>query len=167
MKRATQIVLLIFSKKSSQLGVEIERKFLVERSAWNKVRPENGVKILQGYVMRSPEKTVRIRVKGERGYITLKGKTQGATRSEFEYEIPKSDAEKMLSCFCDQFIDKVRFEIEVDGKIWEVDEFSSPKKGLILAEIELAHESEIFEIPDWVTEDVTHDPSYFNANMLP
>tara|TARA_B100000508_G_C11465634_1_gene282078 strand:- start:9490 stop:9936 length:447 start_codon:yes stop_codon:yes gene_type:complete len=148
------------------MGVEIERKFLVDRSKWDASKENNGLSIRQGYLLKSIEKTVRVRTKGDKGYLTIKGKTTGASRSEFEYEIPYQEALEMLNTYCDKIIDKVRFTLIVDGKEWEIDEFSSPQEGLILAEIELDSEDEVFTIPEWVTEEVTSDPQYYNANMI-
>lgn len=148
------------------MGVEIERKFLVDEEKWKSSKPSNGQSILQGYLLRSADKTVRVRIKENQGYLTLKGKTTGASRPEFEYEIPVSEAREMLDTFCDQYIDKVRYEVKIDGKVWEVDEFNSPRKGLILAEIELQSEEEDITLPDWIEDEVTGDPQYYNANML-
>ncbi len=148
------------------MGVEIERKFLVDSSLWKHARPAKGHKMVQGYIFKSVERTVRVRLRDHCGYLTIKGKTKGATRAEFEYEIPAIDAQEMLDTFCDRLIDKVRFEIEVNGKTWEVDEFYAPQKGLLLAEIELNHESEAFTLPEWVKEEVTGQPKYYNSNMI-
>ncbi len=148
------------------MGLEIERKFLVDPSLWKRVRPAKGHKMIQGYIFKSVERTVRVRLRDHCGYLTIKGETKGATRAEFEYEIPATEAQEMLDTFCDRLIDKVRFEIEVDGKTWEVDEFFSPQKGLLLAEIELNHESEAFTRPEWVKEEVTGQPEYYNSNMI-
>lgn len=148
------------------MGVEIERKFLVDEEKWNVIRPDKGKHILQGYLSKKIESTVRVRVKGDIGLLTIKGKTTGAKRAEFEYEIPLQEAQEMLDTMCDNYIKKVRYEVEIDGRVWEVDEFSSPKEGLILAEIELSSESEKINLPEWITQEVTEDPSYYNANML-
>ncbi|MGM0478469.1 MAG: CYTH domain-containing protein [Bacteroidota bacterium] len=148
------------------MGVEIERKFLVDSDLWHRVRPAEGSQMVQGYIYKSPDRTVRVRLKENAGFLTIKGKTTGATRAEFEYEIPGAEAREMLDTFCDQLIDKVRYEIVVGGKIWEIDEFAAPQKGLLLAEIELNNENEPFTRPDWVTEEVTGQSQYYNANMI-
>lgn len=139
---------------------------MVKEELWNKVRPESGTRILQGYILSSPETVVRVRVHGEKGRITIKGKTQGVSRSEFEYAIPKADAEEMLKEFCEAKIIKVRYELKIDRFVWEVDEFESPKKGLILAEIELTNENEEFAHPEWLGKEVSHLPEYYNVNMI-
>lgn len=148
------------------MGVEIERKFLVKKEKWLAIRPTSGSNIIQGYLQKDPNKTVRIRVKNQCGFITIKGKTKGVTRSEFEYEIPLDEAKKMIHAFCEKHIEKTRYVVEVDGFTWEVDEFLSPKKGLILAEIELESEKQQFSLPDWVDKEVSHDAQYFNSNMI-
>ena len=148
------------------MGVEIERKFLVDKSKWEKAKPETGLKITQGYILKSVEKTVRVRTKGDQGFITIKGKTKGISRSEFEYAIPYEEAVKMLEEFCDKKIIKTRYELKYDQFIWEVDEFESPKAGLILAEIELSNEDEDFRQPEWLGEEVSDRIEYYNANMI-
>lgn len=148
------------------MGVEIERKFLVKKEEWLTVRPSEGEKIIQGYLQKDPNKTVRIRTKKNLGFITVKGKTKGVTRSEYEYEIPVEEARKMIQEFCDRYIEKTRYSFEHEGFTWEVDEFLSPKEGLILAEIELNSEEQRFSLPSWVDKEVSDDPQYFNSNMI-
>lgn len=148
------------------MGVEIERKFLVDEEKWRKNKPSSGQHILQGYLSKEIERTVRIRIKDKKGYLTIKGKTVGATRAEYEYEIPVNEAKEMIDSMCDKYIDKIRYEVVLDGKTWEVDEFSSPQKGLVLAEIELEREDEEIYLPDWITQEVTNNPSYYNSNMI-
>lgn len=148
------------------MGVEIERKYLVDPLRWKKVIPNKTITIKQGYLRKDPNPTVRVRCTNNQGYLTIKGKTDGITRKEFEYAIPLNEAEELIQLFCAQFIHKLRHEITVGKHTWVVDEFLSPKKGLLLAEIELSSEEESFELPVWVTEEVSDDPSYFNSNML-
>lgn len=148
------------------MGVEIERKFLVDEQKWNEIRPREGKRILQGYLSKKIECTVRVRVKGDSGFLTIKGKNTGSKRAEFEYEIPLQEAREMLETMCDSYIDKVRYEIAQEDKVWEVDEFYSPKKGMILAEIELDAVDEKVNLPEWIRKEVTDDPSYYNSNML-
>lgn len=148
------------------MGVEIERKFLVDKSKWEKARPKVGAKIIQGYILKTREKTVRIRIKGDSGLITIKGETKGISRPEFEFLIPKSEAEEILNEFCPKTIIKIRYELMFDGFVWEIDEFESPKAGLILAEIELSNENQEFLKPDWLGKEVSNEPEYFNANMI-
>ena len=148
------------------MGVEIERKFLVNEAKWKKAKPKSGNKILQGYIVSSPETVVRIRVTGDKGVITIKGKTKGISRLEYEYFIPKEEAEEMLHEFCQKKIIKVRYELNIDGFVWEIDEFESTKAGLILAEIELSNENEGFSHPEWLDKEVTNLPEYYNVNMI-
>ncbi len=146
--------------------MEIEYKFLVDRDIWSKLDKPEPQLIVQGYISKSVESTVRVRIKGGNGFLTIKGKTVGITRSEFEYEIPIEDAESMIDLFTDKHIRKHRYEITVAGKTWEVDEFHGPLEGLILAELEVESEEEKFETPNWVTKDVSTDSNYFNAVLI-
>lgn len=148
------------------MPVEIERKFLVHSKEWEKVKPIHFDVIKQGYLFKSKEKTIRIRTKGDKGFITIKGETKGITRSEFEYSIPFEEANELLENMCNKFIFKRRYTFPHGKHVWEIDEFISPKKGLILAEIELSDPNEKFESPNWLDIEVSDDPAYFNANML-
>jgi CYTH domain-containing protein len=145
---------------------EIEYKYLVDEDAWSQVEKPAPQLIVQGFISKSKECVVRIRIKGDKGFLTIKGKTVGITRKEFEYEIPLADAEAMLDNFIDKSIRKHRYEINVAGKTWEVDEFHGPLQGLILAELEVSSIDEKFDLPEWVTEDVSTDPSYYNAVLI-
>jgi adenylate cyclase len=147
------------------MGVEIERKFLVEGDSWRD-EATSAEPIDQGY-LRSDDATVRVRTIGERGFITLKGRTSGVTRSEFEYEIPFEDAVKMLDEFCgDRRLTKTRHTVFVGDHEWVVDVFHGRHDGLVLAEIELDSEDESFDMPDWVGPEVSGDPAYYNANLV-
>jgi CYTH domain-containing protein len=146
--------------------MEIERKFLVDKAKWAKVNKSIPQRIVQAYLVRTIEKTIRVRVKGKKGFLTIKGPTIGITRSEFEYEIPLNEADELIEQFADKIIEKHRYEITVGNHLWEVDEFHGKLEGLMLAEIELTSENEEFEIPDWVTEDVSIDEQYFNSNLV-
>ena len=143
--------------------MEIERKFLVNRELWSPV--EEGTRIAQGYLSTDPKRTVRVRVKGKRGYLTVKGKNQGISRQEFEYEVPRWDAEGMLALCEPPIIEKKRYREEIAGHLWEVDVFEGENEGLILAEIELFHEEEEFEPPKWLGEEVSGDSRYYNSNL--
>ena len=147
------------------MGVEIERKYLVDIAKWQLVDKPVGDFYRQGYMHKEPGKTIRIRITDTAGFITIKGKSQGATRAEYEYDIPVADAEELLSDFCDEVITKTRYRIEYAGKTWEVDVFSGDNEGLIIAEIELHDEAEQFAIPDWVAREVTGEKRYFNSNL--
>ncbi len=146
--------------------MEIEYKFLVDHEIWSKMDKPDPVLIVQGYISKSVESTVRVRIKGDKGFLTIKGKTNGIRRAEFEYEIPVDDAESMIDLFTDKHIRKHRYEVIVAGKTWEVDEFHGPLEGLILAELEVKSEEEQFEKPIWVKEDVSRDSNYFNAVLI-
>ena len=144
---------------------EIERKFLVTGDAWRSLG--EGAVFRQGYLSTVKERTVRVRVVGDQGFVTIKGITVGAARSEFEYTIPGSDAEAMLDELCERpLIEKTRYTIDYGGLIWEIDEFDGVNQGLIVAEVELEDENQEFQLPDWVGEEVTADPRYFNANLI-
>jgi len=131
--------------------------------------PSNGIEIKQGYLPLSEnvKTAVRVRVKGEEAFLTIKGENKGATRQEFEYTIPVSEALELLEELCHKpLIEKTRYEISVDKHIWEIDIFHGDNKGLVVAEIELAAENDQFERPNWLTEEVTDDPRYYNSNLL-
>lgn len=147
------------------MGVEIERKFLVDKEKWAAVGKPQSRRMRQGYLLTDPHKTIRVRLTDSNGYITIKGLSTGATRSEFEYEIPKQEAEELLDLFSVSELSKVRYEIMFKGKLWEVDEFLGDNEGLIVAEIELTSESEEFELPEWVTREVTDEEKYYNSSL--
>ena len=144
------------------MGVEIERKFLVTGTQWRAVEPTF---YRQGYLCRDGQWTVRIRVAGETGFLTIKGETVGATRPEFEYPIPIEDARDMLDRCREPIIEKHRYRVEHAGRVWEVDEFHGDNQGLVVAEIELESEQQSIELPDWVGPEVTHDRRYFNSRL--
>jgi CYTH domain-containing protein len=126
-----------------------------------------GTRYRQGYLSTVKERTVRVRTIDDKGFLTIKGITVGATRSEYEYEIPAADADEMLDELCEQpIIEKIRYEIPLAGVTWEVDEFLGVNDGLIVAEVELQSEDQAFPKPDWIGEEVTDDPKYFNANLI-
>lgn len=145
------------------MAIEIERKFLVVGDAW---RQGAGTRYSQGYLNRDKHRTVRVRVAGEQAFLTIKGATQGASRVEFEYEIPLQEAESLLLLCDGPLIQKTRYLHHLGGFTWEVDEFFGDNAGLVVAEIELTSEDQAFERPDWVGDEVTHDPRYFNANLV-
>lgn len=141
---------------------EIERKFLLKNADWKKFA-DVGVSIKQGYLNSSQELTTRIRTKGNQGFITIKGKTEGISRAEFEYKIPLEDALNLLKLCQNSIIEKTRFEVKIDTKVWEIDVFEGENQGLIVAEIELSSETETFEKPEWLGEEVSFENKYFNA----
>jgi adenylate cyclase len=121
----------------------------------------------QGYLTSDPVRTVRVRIEGERAVITIKSKSTGATRGEWEYEIPVPDAAELLERLCEQpLVEKVRHRIGYKGHTWEVDEFQGENAGLVVAEIELGSEDEAFEKPDWIGQEVTGDPRYYNSSLI-
>lgn len=147
------------------MATEIERKFLVVGETWRGLAP--GTVYRQGYLSTVKERTVRVRVAGERGFLTVKGISVGATRREYEYAIPLNDAEEMLDTLCQRpLVEKIRYRIPTDGFVWEVDAFGGVNAGLIVAEIELATEDQVFPRPVWIGREVTGDPRYFNANLI-
>lgn len=146
------------------MAKEIERKYLVIDGVWKELA--TGTVYRQGYLSTVPERTVRVRVIGDKGYLTIKGLSVGATRDEFEYEIPGQDANELLRLCEPPIIEKTRYKIEFEGLIWEVDEFSGENTGLIIAEVELRHEHQEVILPAWVGDEVTYDPKYFNANLV-
>ena len=147
------------------MGVEIERKFLVNKEKWKQLLKGEKSLFRQGYILFEPEKTIRVRLTDTAGYLTIKGLTVGASRPEYEYAIPKEDAQQLLNNFCDSEISKIRYFITHDGKLWEVDEFLGNNEGLIVAEIELTDEHEPFSLPAWVDIEVTHEKKYSNSNL--
>jgi len=147
------------------MGTEIERKFLVRGDAWRS-RAE-GEPYRQGYLSVDPERTVRVRVAGTRGDLTVKGKSAGLARDEFEVPLPLADAHELLDRLCLRpLIEKVRYRVEHEGHVWEVDEFAGENQGLVLAEVELASPDEAVELPAWAGQEVSDDPRYYNANLV-
>lgn len=142
---------------------EIERKFLVDQS-WKPT--SEGTAFRQGYLNSAKERVVRVRVAGTAAKLTIKGKTTGVTRAEFEYDIPVADAEAMLA-LCEQpIIEKRRHLEEFGGKTFEVDVFAGVNAGLIVAELELVSEDEAFDKPPWLGAEVSNDPRYYNNNLM-
>ena len=145
------------------MGVEIELKFLVHKNKWDSFTKPKKDFYRQGYLYSDSNKTIRVRQTNDKGYITIKGSVIGLSRPEFEYEIPKADAEELLNQFSVSELIKVRYKILFKNKIWEVDEFLGDNLGLIVAEIELKHENEQFEMPDWIANEVTGIKKYYNS----
>jgi adenylate cyclase len=145
------------------MAVEIERKFLVTSDAWGDGPP--GVRICQGYLTRDPERTVRVRLAGEKAFLTIKGGTSGISRQEFEYAIPPDEARALLDLCLPPLLDKIRHERHVGDHVWEIDEFLGDNAGLVVAEIELDDADEDFVRPDWLGPEVSDDPRYFNSRL--
>ena len=145
------------------MAKEIERKFRVKEGDW---RQAKGTQYRQGYLNRAKERIVRVRTIDDKGYLTIKGLTVGASRMEFEYEIPLQDANELLNICEKPLIEKIRYTVEDGGMVWEIDEFAGDNQGLIVAEVELDSEDQPFHKPDWIGKEVTGDPRYFNSNLI-
>ncbi len=156
------------------MGTEIERKFLLRNEDWRADASRrrgagvtNGKVYRQGYLSAAVERNVRVRIIGEEGYLTVKGRASGITRLEFEYQIPLADAEQMLDELClKPLIEKTRFLVEHSGLTWEIDEFAGDNSGLVVAEVELDEEAQEVELPAWIGREVTDDPRYLNSNLV-
>jgi adenylate cyclase len=147
------------------VGVEIERKFLLAGDGWRALGQP--VLLRQGYLSSDPERVVRVRVEGDHACITIKGRSSGATRGEWEYPIPLADANELLERLCQQpIVEKYRSKVEFAGNVWEVDEFIGVNQGLVLAEIELQAEDQAFDKPEWIGAEVTDDKRYYNSNLV-
>ena len=147
------------------MATEIERKFLIKGEAWRALA--EGTMDRQGYLNSAKERTVRVRTVGDKAFLTIKGITVGATRAEYEYEIPFADCNALLDDLAEKpLIEKKRYKIRQGEFTWEIDEFFGDNQGLIVAEIELTSEDQQFGKPDWIGEEVTGDPRYFNSNLI-
>jgi adenylate cyclase len=148
------------------MATEIERKFWVVGDAWRGAA-DAGTRYVQGYLASGASgATVRVRLAGEAGWLTIKGPTVGLTRPEFEYAIPTADAEAMLQTLCTTPpIEKTRYTMTVGQHLWEIDVFAGVNAGLVMAEIELGSEGERFERPSWLGEELSDDPRFFNAAL--
>ena len=145
------------------MGTEIERKFLVTDPTV--VHGINGMVLRQGYLSRTPARTVRVRHAGDRAWVTVKGTSVGSRRSEWEWEIPTGDADELLEVCDGPVLDKTRYLVEHDGRTWEVDVFAGANAGLVMAEIELDAEDAEVRPPPWVGLEVTDDPRYYNSAL--
>jgi|SRR5271170_4071122 len=147
------------------MAKEIERKFLVNGDSWR--NQGEGKHYRQGYLSTVKEWTVRVRAAGDKGFITVKGVNVGASRSEYEYEIPLADVKEILERLCERpLVVKTRYRIPFGGLTWEVDEFEEENQGLITAEVELTDENQAVSLPEWIGAEVTGDPRYFNSNLV-
>ena len=148
------------------MAQEIERKFLVKGEY--KEQAFKATRITQGYLCSVPERTVRVRIKGEKGYITIKGigSKSGASRFEWEKEIPAEDVKNLLELCEPGIIDKTRYLVKAGEHTFEVDEFYGENEGLTVAEVELGAEDEAFVKPEWLGEEVTGDPKYYNSMLM-
>lgn len=150
------------------MAIEIERKFRVQNEAWRDaaaLADWTGVRYVQGYLNRDPERTVRVRTAGEAAFLTIKGRTHHATRLEFEYPIPLEEAQALLALCDGPLIDKTRYTVLHEGMTWEIDDFHGDNTGLVVAEIELPTQDHPFAPPPWLAEEVTHDARYYNSAL--
>ena len=145
------------------MAKEIERKFLVDLEKWDK--KGRSIAMEQAYLSVENNKVVRVRIAGDCAYLTIKGNLQGITRDEFEYEIPVNDARQLIKMGIGYCVRKTRYVEQIGGKTWEVDEFEDENKGLVVAEIELKSEGELFEKPVWILDEVSTDERYYNFNL--
>jgi adenylate cyclase len=148
------------------MGREIERKYLVRNDGWRRLAGR-GTLYRQGYLSTDPDRSVRVRVGGGKAFLTIKGKSEGPARDEFEYPIPLGDAEYFLLKLCVRpLIEKTRYVIEQAKLRWEIDEFAGDNQGLLIAELEVAGDNQEFSKPDWLGDEVTGDPRYFNISLV-
>lgn len=146
------------------MGVEIERKYLVAGDGWREGAV--GTPFRQGYLCAEPDRTVRVRVEGERARLTVKGRTVGLVRPEFEYDIPLADAEELFGLCPHPPLEKTRYRIEHGEHVWEVDEYRGANSGLVIVECELSSADETVDPPPWVGEEVTGDRRYANSRLF-
>ena len=144
------------------MATEIERKFLVTGNGWQSAAPTY---YCQGYLNRDKHRTVRVRVAGEHGFLTVKGITTGASRAEFEYPIPLDDAKALLALCDGPLVEKLRHLVEHEGLRWEIDAFLGDNAGLVVAEIELESEAQAITLPEWIGAEITGDARYYNSNL--
>lgn len=143
------------------MATESERKFLVMGDMWQD--GSEGVKMSQGYLSQDPDRTVRVRIAGEQAWLTVKGRSEGITRVEFEYEVPPVEARELLELCLPSVIDKTRYRVPHAGHVWEVDVFHGENAGLVVAEVELADESHFPDLPPWAGAEVSTETRYFNS----
>lgn len=146
------------------MGIEIERKYLVKNDSWRD-SADDGTAFEQGYLSSNRDCSVRVRIEGDQARLNIKSATLGVVRQEFEYSIPLNEARELLDSFCPNTVSKTRYLIPFAGKTWELDVFSKSNAGLIVAEIELEHEDEQPELPDWAGKEVSGDPRYYNTEL--
>jgi CYTH domain-containing protein len=147
------------------MPVEIERKFLVTGDGWRGAGA--GTRYRQGYLSLQAGASVRVRASRDTAYLTIKGETSGVSRAEYEYPIPLAHADELLDTLCIKpVIEKTRYRIEHRGLVWDVDEFAGENAGLVIAEVELESEEQAIELPEWVGDEVTGDPRYYNVSLV-
>jgi adenylate cyclase len=148
------------------MAAEIERKFLVRNEGWRQ-QAQEGTRMRQGYLASGQGCSIRVRSGGGQAHLNIKSATLGVSRREYEYPIPLSDAQEIMDHLCEgPLIEKTRYPVEHEAHTWEVDVFEGDNAGLVVAEIELEHEDESFARPDWLGEEVSHDPRYYNVCLV-
>jgi len=148
------------------MAIEIERKFLLKNESWKSLI-DAGTIYRQGYLAESGPGSVRVRMEGEKARLNVKSATLGMTRLEYEYDIPVADAQEMLDKICVKpLIEKTRYHIYYQDKLWEIDVFVGLNQGLVVAEIELDSEDEVIELPEWIGDEVTGDTRYYNVCLV-
>lgn len=148
------------------MAVEIERKFLLTDDSWRQ-EASAPVRYCQGYLTSSEQSSVRVRIQGDKAFLNIKSATLGVSRQEYEYAIPLDDAEKILDDLCNKpLIEKNRYFIKRGSHTWEIDEFLGDNEGLVVAELELQSENELFDKPVWVAEEVSDDARYYNVCLV-
>lgn len=147
------------------MGIEIERKFLVDKEKWAVLSQPEPLEVMQGYISTGAGNSVRVRVTGDQAFLTVKGASNGLSRLEFEYPIPLADARQMIQAMCGSRITKLRYHIPFGRHLWEVDVFLGDNEGLIVAEVELASETETPELPAWLGKEVTSEERYYNVRL--
>ncbi len=145
------------------MATEIERKFLVNTKTWKPT--VQGTRLVQAYLSIDPNPTVRVRIAGEKAFLTIKGRSKTISRPEFEYEIPVDEAQEMMELAISSPVEKIRYEMMHEGFLWEVDVFSGKNKGLLIAELELESENQAFPRPDWLLDEVSGDRRYYNSYL--
>lgn len=148
------------------MATEIERKFLVNRDGWEELNKPEPLYCAQSYLLNQADRNIRVRIMGTKGFLTIKSRKTAISRLEFEYEIPYDEALELLQLCDKQLVEKNRYLIDYESNTWEVDVFLGQNEGLIVAEIELSSEDQTFAKPDWVTEEVSENPRYYNAQLL-
>ena len=146
------------------MGIEIEHKYLVVNDSYKSMATDK-FEIRQGYLNRNPDRTVRIRTVGNRGYLTVKGRNRGEKRLEFEYEISENDAEKIMNMAEPGIVSKTRYLVPFDGLVWEVDEFHGNLNGVVVAEVELPEVGISYNKPSFIGDDITGNPRFYNSNL--
>jgi len=148
------------------MAIEIERKFLLKNDQW-KQSADQGCFYKQGYLVGSKQASVRVRIEGDEAFLNIKSATLGIYRKEYEYPVPLDDANELLTDLCEQpLIEKTRYHVQHQEHDWEIDVFTGDNQGLVVAEIELETEESVFEKPDWLGEEVSEDPKYYNVSLV-